>query len=303
MKKFFTLTFMIIYIVSTFNIPIADAAVKPIIVILPFQINNVSESTELIFFEGLYNKFAESDRFKIVEWDLVEEALNTVVNNSRCNELDCAIKIGRSLNADKVLMGDLGKTGSGYTADAKLVNLGTQKVENEKYAEYDCTIYELPELGQFIAQLFLEEIPVAGRVMGTSEEGIWVDLGETDGIAEGMELTVEKFVDPTNYERNVSIYRYPRQEIGTIEVIYVDKNHSIAEIVKSDEKFYTDDIVFADAKEIMTHKHNIERKQITKKWLLLGLGAAILGGGIALIAAQEGETAEENSSGYIGIDW
>lgn len=303
MKKNFTLTLMIIYIISTFNIPIANAVVKPIIVILPFQINNVSESTELIFFEGLYNKFADSQRFKIVEWDLVEEALNTVVTDFRCNDLECAINIGRSLNADKVLMGDLEKSGNSYIAEATLVNLGTQQIENEKYAEYDCTIYELPELGQFIAQLFLEEIPVTGRVMGTSEEGIWVDLGETDGIAEGMELTVEKFVDPMNYERNVSIYRYPRQQIGTLNVTYVDENHCIAEIVKSDEKFYTDDIVLADAKDIMTHKYNIERKQITKKWLLLGLGAAILGGGIALIAAQEGETAEENSSGYIGIDW
>ena len=85
--------------------------------------------------QALISEVVAFNKYVVVERNNIDKILKEQkFQHSGCTNKECAVEIGQLLNADYMLIGSVGKIGSTYTINARIINVAT--AENVKSSNY-----------------------------------------------------------------------------------------------------------------------------------------------------------------------
>jgi len=105
---------------------------KPIgdtVAVAEFVANGVSASSAAVAADWIRNQLVASNRCVLVEREQMRKVLTEhAFQQTGCTSEDCAIKLGRLLNARQIIVGSMGQMLDSYVVNARLVDVETGKV-------------------------------------------------------------------------------------------------------------------------------------------------------------------------------
>lgn len=152
MKTFLTM-FLLVFSLST-----AFTQVKKVsVAVLDFQTTGGLTPQEVA---TLANRFrgilVQTQVFDVVEREKMNEVLKAQDFNlsDQCNSAECAVQVGQLLGVTQMIAGDLGKLGSTYTIDLRLIDVESGKILQSKTQDYKGEIDGMLEVMKVIANSF-----------------------------------------------------------------------------------------------------------------------------------------------------
>jgi len=115
------------------------------IAVLHLYGNNVSEGDLGGLSNRLRTELFKTGKFNVIERSRVEEILKEQgFQQTGCTNNDCAVEIGQLIGVEKIVLGSVDKVGTIYTADIRLVDVGSGKIDNMATADCeDCNINDV----------------------------------------------------------------------------------------------------------------------------------------------------------------
>lgn len=118
----------------------------------------------------LANRFrgilVQTQVFDVVEREKMNDILKAQDFNlsDQCNSAECAVQVGQLLGVTQMIAGDLGKLGSTYTIDLRLIDVESGKILQSKTQDYKGEIDGMLDVMKVIANSF------AGKTLTESKE-------------------------------------------------------------------------------------------------------------------------------------
>jgi len=91
---------------------------------------------------------------------------------------------------------------------------------------------------------------VEGYVVGASGETVYINLGQSSGIVEGIKFEVVRLDKEHPFKMGDKIIGYPETEVGQIEITKVRKEMSLAKITKKVTDLQEGDKVYQEMKKV-----------------------------------------------------
>ena len=102
--------------------PLASAQDKPVITVLDFRTNGVSEKDMRSIISLLASSLFRTGQFRVIDVTQRDSLLRELeFAKSDCTDESCQLQIGRLLAAQMIVTGDLGRVGNRYLVSAKLL--------------------------------------------------------------------------------------------------------------------------------------------------------------------------------------
>lgn len=135
MKK--TLMSALILIVFS-SIAVAQSARKTAVAVMPLRGSDISETEAKFLTERLAIELQRTDSFDVLERDRMDEILKEqgFQQTGACDETACLVEAGRLLPVQKMIGGSAGRVGSIYSAQIRMIDLKTGKVEKSATRDY-----------------------------------------------------------------------------------------------------------------------------------------------------------------------
>lgn len=148
MNKFIKITALII-ISFILTLP-SWAKKKPIrMAIVNLDAHGVSQMVANSLAEILRSTFVNYKEFDVIEYSKMEEILKTqAFQQTGCTDTECAVEIGKILNAEKVVLGSISAIGKKYIITLRLVDVKLGKIELAHTKEDICELEELTDLAK-----------------------------------------------------------------------------------------------------------------------------------------------------------
>ncbi len=128
---------------------------KPVLAVVNLTPRNVSFEDANIITRFIQEELFFAGQYELIERTLVEEVLKEYQNKqtSIC-DLKCAIKVGKHLKANEIIMGTVGKLGEFFTVQIKMVDIETDKISNMSSIRAKCQLGELPNyIGELVGKI------------------------------------------------------------------------------------------------------------------------------------------------------
>ena len=94
--------------------------------VLDIEPVGLTDTESTILTEALTSKVIQIDQYNVVERNNINKILDEQkFQHSGCTDSECAVKIGQLLNADLMIIGNVGKLGSTYTMNARMIDVET----------------------------------------------------------------------------------------------------------------------------------------------------------------------------------
>ena len=135
----------------------ADGDKRPVITVLDFKASGVSQAEVEVFIDYLSAQIVETELYRVIdraqrELLLQEQQFST----SECSDEECLLQVGKLLAANRIVVGSLGKVGSRFLLNVKLVEVETGetvRTASEKYDSLDALIDDSARLAkEFVAK-------------------------------------------------------------------------------------------------------------------------------------------------------
>jgi TolB-like protein len=185
------------------------------IAVIPFE-NKGTVDGQIPIYERVITAFTEQGRFKVVARK--DEAFEAALEELKLSGTDLiddstAIKIGKIIAAEAVMMGTAVITENHIEVVARLVNTETTEilVSKDVYDQYgEGSLFEkVIFLMEGLAWKFKQEFPlVEGEIVKVDGDSVFVDLGTESRLRKGMTLIIF---------REGEVLKTSRGEIATIE--------------------------------------------------------------------------------------
>lgn len=121
MKKVFIFFFIFLSMVLS-----VSAEDKPIITVLDFNSDGVSESEMKSIINYLSSSLFKTGKFTVIDVNQRENILNELeFSLSGCTDESCYLEVGKMLSAEGIVVGSLGRVGSRFLLTAKLLKTET----------------------------------------------------------------------------------------------------------------------------------------------------------------------------------
>lgn len=135
MKK--TLMSVLILIMTVSGV-LAQTAKKTAVAVMPLRGSDISETEAKFLTERLNIELQRTDSFDVLERDKMDEILKEqgFQQTGACDETACLVEAGRLLPVQKMIGGSAGKVGNIYSAQIRLIDLKTGKVEKTATRDY-----------------------------------------------------------------------------------------------------------------------------------------------------------------------
>ncbi len=139
--------------------------------VLDFQttggISQSEASTLANRFRGI---LVNTKKFDVIERDKMNDLLKQQNFNvsDNCNSAECAVQIGQLLGVEQMIAGDIGKLGSTWTIDLRLLEVETGRIASTKSQDFKGEIDGMLEVMKFIANEFAGIETVAAPVVNNS---------------------------------------------------------------------------------------------------------------------------------------
>jgi hypothetical protein len=134
---------------------------KPIITVLDFSTDGVSNSEMRTIVSLLSSALFQTQRFTVIDVSERDRLLKELeFSVAECSDESCQLEIGRLLAAEQIVVGNLGKVGSRYILSAKMLETETARTLSTADGVYD-------DLDALVDDLFA----LAGKLSGAPTEG------------------------------------------------------------------------------------------------------------------------------------
>lgn len=105
---------------------------------------NISADEARVLSMALRTHLGATGRYTIIDQSQVDQTVRQMgIRPTDLSNVQTAVRIGRALKADQVVIGQVGKVGSGYTVTLQRVNPNSGAVDNTVVDTYNCTREQL----------------------------------------------------------------------------------------------------------------------------------------------------------------
>gem|GEM_PF-1118257 len=179
------------------SVRIAGAGERLRVVVNDLDANGVSAQVARVVSDHLRVKLIETRRFVIPEREKMEAVLaeqSVGLTLGQCFSQECAIELGRLLQANKMVVGTVSLLNQTYSISIRFLDLETGAAEFS--AEEKCqNMDDLFLAAERLAARIVAYIPPRGRVTAVSGDHIIIDLGSQDGVSVGMDFRILRKVE------------------------------------------------------------------------------------------------------------
>lgn len=141
---------------------VALAADKPVVTIMDFQVNSISEGDMKSIVSFLSASLHDTGKYTVIDTaqrDMILEEL--AFSNSGCTDESCQLEIGKLLSAEYIVTGDIAFVGERFILSARMLETETSATMNTAKGIY-------PDLGSLI-----DEMPVfASELSGEKADSV-----------------------------------------------------------------------------------------------------------------------------------
>lgn len=111
-------------------LPLALFAKSPSLAVEDFASRGVSKDEAAIISDRLREALVQTGKVRVLEREEMHRILKEQAfqQSGACDQSECAVKIGRLLAVDRMVVGTVGRIGSLYTLGARLLDVGTGEV-------------------------------------------------------------------------------------------------------------------------------------------------------------------------------
>ena len=108
------------------------------VAVMPLRGSDISETEARFLTERLAIELQRTGAFEVLERDKMDEILREqgFQQTGACDETACLVEAGRLLPVHKIIGGSAGKVGNVYSAQIRLIDLQTGKVEKTATRDY-----------------------------------------------------------------------------------------------------------------------------------------------------------------------
>ena len=219
MKKLFRIVSLLLVFSALFSSG-SSALDLPSVAVFDFEADNVSEQTAFLASSFLRKELSSSGRMNILERNEMDKVLQAQGESlGECTEEGCAVKLGRILDAENIIIGKVSKTGARLIVLAKFIDLETGKIE----FAHDITVDGISEdkLTDYIPSLAAKisaELTITGKLIEVGAE-IITDLGEEIGVRSGDRFKVSRYGRELKDPDTQEVIEREIISVGELEVI------------------------------------------------------------------------------------
>ncbi len=142
-KKLFAFDIIILLVLMSLFL---CAKEKNVLAVLDLKGEGISISEARIITGFLQEAMFKTKKYELIERTQVEQILKEFeYQQSGICDIKCAVNIGKQLAANKVLIGTVGKLGTLYTIQVKILDIELGKIEKMDSIRTNCKIGELPD--------------------------------------------------------------------------------------------------------------------------------------------------------------
>lgn len=140
-------------------LPLATVAKTPLLAVGDLSPRGVSRNDAAIISDRLREALVQSDQVRVLEREEMDRILKEQAfqQSGACDQSECAVKIGKLLSVDRMVVGTVGRIGELYTISARILDVGTGEVlftasRDESGSLEDLLTRAVPDLGSKLAQ-------------------------------------------------------------------------------------------------------------------------------------------------------
>jgi len=171
---------------------------KITVAVFDFEATGVESGAALTISELIRTEISRMDVWEVVERTKLNNIMKELeLQKSGITQVEKAREIGKILNAEKIILGSLGKLGSMYVLTARVIDVETGRVDTAKKATCNCPLDEmLPAVEN-----------VAKQLTGASTEETFVRNGPAVASKETDFSNMVK-ISPTSFKIGMSDLEY-----------------------------------------------------------------------------------------------
>ncbi len=201
------------------------------IAILPFETVGQTSSVAEIMYDNLVSSFLAQNRFNIVSRGNELEAVLREQKLSATDLVDksAAVKVGKIVAAEAVLMGTIRETANSVEIYARLINTETSALFDAKdvYGQ-DKSFAQLQYLTDGLALKFMHGFPlIEGMVIKISGKNIYADFGTVQHIKKDMKFIVFREGQPIVHPVTGRMLGSETLQLGVATVVNVFEDMSV----------------------------------------------------------------------------
>lgn len=115
---------IIITLILVFSPCLPAFAGKSTIAVISFQPNGVSESAAKAVTELIQSELVKSEKYIVLERQRMNQVMNEIgFQQTGCTDLTCAVKVGKMLSAERIVIGNLIRAGDKMIISGRIVNV------------------------------------------------------------------------------------------------------------------------------------------------------------------------------------
>jgi curli biogenesis system outer membrane secretion channel CsgG len=148
----------------------------PTVAIMPLEPNGVDSASAKVMTDALSDELLRSGKVRLMERSQMDQILKEqgFQSSGACDGSECAVRVGRLLGIEKIVVGSLGKIGAAYVLSIRAVDVATGEVlagaRKQQVGALENVLTELlPPLAQEIGIRLAGGVPArdssAGRVV------------------------------------------------------------------------------------------------------------------------------------------
>ncbi|MFA5858072.1 MAG: CsgG/HfaB family protein [Elusimicrobiota bacterium] len=230
MNKMLSFTlFLLILIILESNIFSAD---KPNIAIAEFAARNVSEVDAVAISDIIRIELVRINQFNIIERKNMESILKEQMFQLQgCTDQECAVKMGRILNANLMVIGTVFKIEQIYHITADIINVETGKIERSERVQCNRP-QDIFSAAEAIAILLS-----GGKQARERINSFQIQVNE---VIDNKRVVINKgSIDNITKKSIYKVFDEDFIETGYLKIIETKPNTSIAEVLKSKKQIQT----------------------------------------------------------------
>ncbi len=109
---------------------------KQTIAVAEFEGQNVSAMDAVVISNLLRMEIVKTEKFNVVDRNNMEQILSEqAFQTTGCTDQECAVKMGKLLNVNKIIVGSVMKLGKIYLINANMIDVKTGKIEKSEKGE------------------------------------------------------------------------------------------------------------------------------------------------------------------------
>jgi len=176
----------------------AEEEQKPTIAVMDLQSKGMNEATVLALSDRLRAEIFATNKFEVLERAQMDDVLKEqgFQASGACTDEACQIEMGQILGVERLVTGSLGKLGTKFILNLRMINIETGKIQRTVFEDCKCPIEDLTEALHSIAKKLAGIAPnVIGRAPASKKAepahekhkvksesgggggGLWITLG------------------------------------------------------------------------------------------------------------------------------